>query len=326
MLSQADATDIDARYYLSLISFTILYYDYALTFGLEISTFWSARRCNWGSVIFFVNRYVSFFGHIPVIAEMFLHHPRENICHSLLVYHNYLAMIIQINTGAIMITRTYALWGSSRKILGFLLGIVIVISAFSAWNLFGKSNPTVSGLYPGIVGCQIGLSTNHNVNMALAWAGLVVIDATIFTLTVYKSLQFERNGRQSIVNVLLRDGAMYFAVIGATALSNVLSISFGRPFSRGITMTMTNIFSSVAAARLMLNVRLHDQRVWVQSIMPMGHSSTIRFTPTYGDPEASHLREQFADNEVERPKQDDLELLPTLQGFNRQGVDRQNHC
>jgi hypothetical protein len=80
----------------------------------------------------------------------------------------------------------------------------------------------------------------------------------------------------------------------------------------------------------MLNVRLHDQRVWVQSIMPMGHSSTIRFTPTYGDPEASHLREQLADNEVEGPKQDGacylmdialflnmlhahLELLPTLQ-------------
>jgi hypothetical protein len=42
--------------------------------------------------------------------------------------------------------------------------------------------------------------------MAAAWGGMVLLDTTIFALTLYKSLKLERIGRRSVVYVLLRDG------------------------------------------------------------------------------------------------------------------------
>ena len=74
----------------------VLFYDYALTFEMEKSRFLSPPQCNWGTTIFLLNRYVAIFGHFPVIAEIFIHHPTEKTCHILQTYHQYLAIVIQI--------------------------------------------------------------------------------------------------------------------------------------------------------------------------------------------------------------------------------------
>jgi len=256
MLSQGDSSDIIATYYLSLVGFAVLFYDYALTFGMEISGFWTPLQYDWWTAVFLLNRYVSLFGHIPVIVEMFLHHPTENICHVLQHYHWYLAVIIQLIIGVIMVARTYALWGCSRKILSFLVMIALVVIGFGMWCLLaGKSEPSISGLYPGIIGCQLGLPLNKSHRLGAAWAGVVLSDTIIFALTVYKSLRLRQNGHRTIVDVLLRDGAIYFGIMSITTSCNVVTYLVGRPFSRGLLTPITNVFSSVAATRLMLNIR-----------------------------------------------------------------------
>lgn len=49
----------------------ILYYDYLLTFSMEIERFWTFRRISSGSFFFFFNRYLAFFGNIPIIFVFF---------------------------------------------------------------------------------------------------------------------------------------------------------------------------------------------------------------------------------------------------------------
>ena len=49
----------------------LLYYEYIITFGTEASRIWSNSRFNAPTVIFFLNRYVILFGHIPVVLEYF---------------------------------------------------------------------------------------------------------------------------------------------------------------------------------------------------------------------------------------------------------------
>ena len=58
---------------ISLAFKALLYYDYTLTFGAEVSRFWRCRvgRHSWGTVGFFLNRYLAILGHIPVIWEFF---------------------------------------------------------------------------------------------------------------------------------------------------------------------------------------------------------------------------------------------------------------
>jgi hypothetical protein len=54
-----------------VIFLVILYYEYALTFSMEVERFW-AQRFSWASFFFYLNRYLSLLGHIPVTMEYFL--------------------------------------------------------------------------------------------------------------------------------------------------------------------------------------------------------------------------------------------------------------
>lgn len=174
-----------------------------------------------------------------------------------------------------MITRTYALWGRSRKILASLVILSSVVAGLGMWNLFaGKPEPISSAIYPAITGCNPGFSSDKGHHVGAAWAGVVLLDTVIFALTVYKSLEFRRVSRQSIAGLLLRDGAIYFAVICTTTLGNVMSFMFGRPFSRGILTVTSNILSSVCASRLMLNIR---------HVKPVGLNGIPSTSTTYGN-------------------------------------------
>lgn len=49
----------------------ILYYDYILTFTREVESFWPHRnRVGFVSSIYFLNRYVAIFGHIPMVLRL----------------------------------------------------------------------------------------------------------------------------------------------------------------------------------------------------------------------------------------------------------------
>jgi hypothetical protein len=49
----------------------ILYYDHALTLHMEIQRFWIRGSFTWATFFFFLNRYLAFLGHIPVIVQSF---------------------------------------------------------------------------------------------------------------------------------------------------------------------------------------------------------------------------------------------------------------
>jgi len=231
MLSRADAADIDGKYYLELVSVAILYYDYALTFQTELSLFWSSQQFKWGTVIFFLNRYTIFFGYMPTIVELFFRNPEDNLktCHKLTSYQQYMTVIVQAIVAVIMISRTYALWSCSIKILAFLLALFVAVAALAMWTLgIGSSHPNSYALPHGIIGCHFPLSFDRSWHMGVGWALVVVFDTIIFALTVYKSLKITSRHHRTIADVLLRDGAAYFAVMGSATLANVFTFMLGR--------------------------------------------------------------------------------------------------
>jgi len=209
-----------------------------------------------------------------------------------------------------MITRTYALWDHNRKILVFLLVLGVAVISFGGWIVLRvKSKDAVSALYPGIIGCHTSLST-QSYYMGAAWTGMVLFDTIIFALTVYKSLTFGRTGYRSIVDVFLRDGALYFAIIGNLAFLNALTFMFGRLYSRGMLTITTNILSSLCATRLMLNIRRRDQSIWLDKSWsdPNASLSNIPgFESGLIGLDSSFIPEQRAENEVEEPRQNGLE-------------------
>ena len=49
----------------------ILYYDHALTLHEEIQRYWIRAPLTWATFFFFLNRYLAFLGHIPIIMDIF---------------------------------------------------------------------------------------------------------------------------------------------------------------------------------------------------------------------------------------------------------------
>ena len=80
----------------------LLYYDYLLTFDRERRLFWSRNGLKqWGSLLFFSNRYCGTLGHIPVIIQAFVppESPLYRQCYLLRSYHQILAVIMQTIAG-----------------------------------------------------------------------------------------------------------------------------------------------------------------------------------------------------------------------------------
>lgn len=102
----------------------ILYYDYFLTLPAEVTYFWLSRnKITWASSFFFMNRYLSLLGHIPVFFESFdsvniqgktavsvncwllicvtldAHLLNLQLCETLLIYHQYYAVVMQLIVG-----------------------------------------------------------------------------------------------------------------------------------------------------------------------------------------------------------------------------------
>lgn len=56
---------------LKLYNTVVLFYDYALTFSLEVDLFWTKSRLTWPSFFFLLSRYSALIIHIPIAVEFF---------------------------------------------------------------------------------------------------------------------------------------------------------------------------------------------------------------------------------------------------------------
>jgi len=251
---------LNINYYVSLVSFVILYYDHALTLPSEIQRFWARGPLTWPTFLFFVNRYLAFLGHFPVILEAFWNtsdSPRKiAMCRHLQSYHQCLELAIQLIICVLLIIRIYALYGGERWVVGLLLAIVGVDVVVGCWSTLSNAPIPMPPLALTAQGCSEPLGNEQGFHLAIAWGGQLVFDATCFVLTVQKTFAIGRaSHRTLIINTLLYDGALYFAVMTAANLANIFTFLLAPPILKGVVSTFVNIISVTMMSRLMLNIR-----------------------------------------------------------------------
>lgn len=241
--------------YLHFFAITCLYYDHFLTFEGEVEFIWKRRKSH-SSLWFFLNRYLAFFGNLVVTVLGFTT-LSDTSCRHYSLFRQILLIVQQVIVCTLLTLRTYALYGRSSRVLRFLLGSGFVLAGVCLWAMFGqKSAPSQIGS-----GCHIGLSKVTAIRLASAWEALFVYDCFIFGLTVAKAWSTRRDHDITGINVplvtlVLRDGALYFAVIGFGNFMNMVSFYFGGPFLRGGLSTFASNLSVTMMSRLMLN--LHE--------------------------------------------------------------------
>ncbi|OSD03712.1 hypothetical protein PYCCODRAFT_1434104 [Trametes coccinea BRFM310] len=230
----------------------ILYYDFVLTIPQEIERFWS-RKLSWPSFLFFLNRYLSVIGHIPVIIEFFGVIPesvsvRPKLCREYQQYHRIISILIQAVVAGLMLLRTYALYGRDRRVLALLLAILGVGAIVSLWVIIAGHKARRPTALPGSIratdGCDLTLSTQDTI---------LVFDGTVFILTLMQVMKIRQSWSSGgYFHIMLRDGACFGSVLFICYLSNILAYA---PIHKGVSTSITNVMSSTLITRFMLNIR-----------------------------------------------------------------------
>lgn len=259
-LTGKEIRELDLDRYLKLIAFTILFHEYCLTFRLEVERFWSQKKTTLVPLLFFLNRYLVLFGYVP---SMFLDFwfPKANdkqmICRSLHSYDQLHVVAVQIVVAVILVMRTHALYNRSFRMLVLMITVVLAAVAIGCWGIATtKGDGAIkSKEYFLIIGCATPRSRAEGLRLATAWSGMLVFDTLIFILTVYKSLALRVRSGSGLLAVMLRDGSLYFGVMVASNVANILTYVYGGTFTRGSIAVFVSIISSVMITRLMLNLR-----------------------------------------------------------------------
>ncbi|KIM38066.1 hypothetical protein M413DRAFT_30470 [Hebeloma cylindrosporum] len=216
---------MNVDYYFNLVSLSILLYDYFLTFVAEVESCWIAQL-SWGLGFFYMNRYLVVFGHVPIMLEFFWSTSYHNKSEERATRSNSIA--IQVVVACMLIMRMYALYERSGKVLALYIVVAGAILAVACWAMLGgkKEKPRDVDLQSHI-GCASNLSRDKAVRFGTAWAGMLVFDSLVFCMTLYKAVVLPRPNGVNILDILLRDGAIYFAVMVASNLANVLTFMLG---------------------------------------------------------------------------------------------------
>ncbi|KAF7289753.1 hypothetical protein MIND_01348900 [Mycena indigotica] len=235
---------LNSAYYFHLVSFSLLFYDYFLTLDWEIERYWGTQL-TWPSFFYFVNRYGTLFGNIPVVIEYFWSTPPT-------------PRKLMVLVGAMLILRTYALYERNKRVLALMLAFTTGSVAVGIWSVAtGKSDKGNVNLEL-YFGCNYPISRDAALSTLIPWAAVAVFDTMIFFLTLGRVLyrrSITPRSSMDLLSILLRDGAIYFGVMVMSNLANILTFVLGTPYTRGIATTFTNILASILISRLMLNLR-----------------------------------------------------------------------
>ncbi|KAF7349432.1 hypothetical protein MSAN_01733100 [Mycena sanguinolenta] len=264
--------------YVSLVAFTLLYFDFfSLTFESEVSRYWGTR-ITFASFFFYLNRYAAFLGVVPIMVQYFWTGGSSvksevcciliisfscliaiQYCPGLQIHHQVVIIGVQIIVGIILIMRTYALYGGSRRLLAFMSCSAVGIFGFSAWSMISAERlrqPRAD--YPSI-GCGFSLSTPMAHRIGYGWIGFLAFDIMILVFTFRKACEACRRGgcarKHGLVPTLLRDGILYFLVVAVANWGNIMSYMFAGPYLRGVGSNLTTVLSTIMASRLMLSIR-----------------------------------------------------------------------
>ncbi|KAI0260294.1 hypothetical protein BC834DRAFT_973553 [Gloeopeniophorella convolvens] len=248
------AGHVQSNYILNLVPVVILYYDFVLTSSSEIRFFWPPHnKQGWGTFAFLLNRYLSFFGYIPMLISFFGrgHSPKlcvSRICQGLHAYHEVFEVVLQIAVGVLCAMRVHALYGRSRRALSLLVLLATASVVVGGWAILAdryntvKSGPVVSD-FPG---CNRYTTAAGGRQTALAWSGVLVFDSAVFLLTLRKACAIGRGAH--ILDVIVRDGTVYFSALFVVNLANILTLRFAPTFLRASTTTLTNVFVQLATS------------------------------------------------------------------------------
>ncbi|KAL4073414.1 hypothetical protein J3A83DRAFT_4370705 [Scleroderma citrinum] len=270
-----------------VVANVVLCYDFILTLSREVELFWKKPHSSWAFALFVANRYIPIIARIPVLLGLFWPGYKgedgslsvtSTSCKTVTVYEQFEIVIVQLIGGAIMIMRIYALYEKSRRALLFLLVFAMLCVGVGCWAILSpeSSGSPIVPNPPLQYGCDTPLTVDQatrtlsecancqlairdlmkRADFAITWSGQLAFDVIVLTMTLWRSLRIRKWGNRALLDVLIRDGVLYFVVMCVANVGNITALLVCRTATGKVAMVgFTNSISVTMISRLMLNLR-----------------------------------------------------------------------
>ncbi|GLB45728.1 hypothetical protein LshimejAT787_2600610 [Lyophyllum shimeji] len=253
----ASASLLQTVKYINVASGAVLVFDYFQTLGMEVEFIWTSE---WSiaKVLFLLARYTAFVDVPMVLYYALAPNVPHRTCHLVYAVSSYSTALGIAFSEAIMILRTYALWGNNRKILIFLLtylgviaGPVLVILTFFLRSLrYGEPPlPTITGCYP----------TEGSIILFADFVLLISLETIIMALTLWIGIKRFRHSHNRLVYTLYRDGIFFFVYLFLISAGNIIVLVAGPPEYVDLLNTFQRVMHSVLSTRVMLHSYLSER-------------------------------------------------------------------
>jgi len=245
--------------YLDVASAALLVYDFILTFQSEVTLIWPSKW-NVVKVLFFLTRYLPFID----MSLVLFYQTKTNIdvqtCQMTYFPAGWLIVVGITIAEIILMVRTWAIWGRSRRIAIFLgvacasaLIPVLVIEHYFLKSLVFSPYPN-----PATPGC---LLTAGSPVIAVSFIIVILFETFVLILTLIKGVQHYRvAGNRGFVAVLYRDGILFYIYLFIISLVNLIVIVTAPRELADILAIFQHVLHSCLSARILLNLREARQR------------------------------------------------------------------
>lgn len=243
MVSASTASTHFVQFCIQWSSIALLYYDYALTFGMEVQYIWR-EKFRISSLLYFCCRY-SLVANIVYLLT--ISNKLTGNCHAGYVVSSALSVVGRAAVVIVWGARTFAVFGKNRWILIFfgtigLMVIILDIIEVPTNTCKGSSSlPIVGGL------------------LAIMMCVFEIFSAT---LTTFRSVQaLNVNGpwwkqKKGFNYLVLEQGVLYFCVVTIlTVASLALNVAIPGGFLQRLLNAYTVPLSGLMTARFLLHLR-----------------------------------------------------------------------
>ncbi|KAF7354271.1 hypothetical protein MVEN_01115200 [Mycena venus] len=239
---------------------SILVWDWLSCLPQEWRTIWKSRA-GWSpiKILYCLVRYYTLV--VLVVTDVwFFANWSELSCARYVRILPGIAVLIDLSVELVLALRVYALYGSSKKIGVFLivliagfLGVMVAVPilAFDYTRLPSWPGPCIVTGKASIAGSKFIIAF---------YASPMAFDIIMTALTVYKVMDHNRRGgSSSLMNLIVRDGLLYFFAITSLNLLNVIFFIQPNELIQAINAPMSIQISSVLCCRLILNLRTANE-------------------------------------------------------------------
>ncbi|KAJ7186378.1 hypothetical protein C8R46DRAFT_1272852 [Mycena filopes] len=243
-----------------LSGFVILLYDHILTLDSEIKFIWK-RKFHFGAYWFLAIRYISLACSITITSFYFgdLSTKVVHIAQTCEKMERVLEVLLMVQESFVETTlslRVLAMYGLNPWV-GAPMGILGAVTAgLGLWTMIEYGAPQMV-TSPGLPGCHTVIPISTARLLAGVWEAQVALDTLVFGLTVWRAYT-DRSAasmiKGSLIQRMMRDGAMYFGIIVLANVADVLTIYLGDDIISGILSWWTTSLSVTLVSRLNLNL------------------------------------------------------------------------